>query len=174
MDFVTPISLGHLLLLEQICSPSAQDSASLGPRLRCPLPAVWEWECERRSHGDSSGVPFDRTGTPDSADYGRIQAEQSPAVRSEETHEGGDWKRPQEGQPQGGDGQNVANLCPNYTRWNRWLKKRDMQTFEKGRLICIITDVFSTVSNLNVYSRRILPYSVNCSQSPVDLWGKIH
>lgn len=106
-------------LSSQIRPPSAQDGASPGSRLRCPLPAVGEWECERRSHGDGGGVPFDGAGAPDSADDGRVPAEQSAAVRSEETHEGGNRKRPQEGQPQGGHGQDAADLRPKYTRWNR-------------------------------------------------------
>lgn len=112
----------RLLFFEQICPPPAQDGASLGPRLRCPLPVVWEWEWERRSHGVSCGVPSDGAVAPNSADSGRIPAKQSPAVGGEEANEGGDRKWPQEENTQGGHGQNAADLRSKYSRWNRWPK----------------------------------------------------
>lgn len=107
------------MLSEQICPSSAQNCASLSPRLGCPFPAVRKREWERSSHGDSSGIPFNRAGAPHSADFGRIPVEQKSAVRGKEKDEGGDRKRPEEGQPQGRYGQNVAHLCSKHTGRNR-------------------------------------------------------
>lgn len=78
------------MLSDQICPSSAQNRASLSPRLRCPFPAVRKREWERSSHGDSSGIPFNGAGAPNSADFGRIPVEQKSAVRGEEKDEGGD------------------------------------------------------------------------------------
>lgn len=94
---ISLLSMDVLLLSEQILSSSAQDRAPPGPRLRRALPAVREWECERRSHGDGSGVPLDGAGAPNPADAGRVPSEQIPTFGSEEAHEGRDRTRPEEG-----------------------------------------------------------------------------
>lgn len=109
------LSSASLLLCDQVRSAAAQDRAPSGSGLGRALPAVREWEREGRGHGDGGGLPSDGASAADPADVGGVQAEQESAAGSEETHEGGNRERPEEGDPQRSHGQDAAHFCPKNT-----------------------------------------------------------